>query len=46
MSKFRLNNLDDRDTSSDSDYWNKYAHLIDDKKEKLWDSMLFALQKY
>lgn len=46
LSKFRLTNLDNRDDSADSEYWLKYENLIDDKKEKLWDAMLYALQNY
>ena len=44
--KFHLTSLDDRDDSADIEYWMKYETLIDDKKEKLWDAMLFSLQKY
>jgi hypothetical protein len=46
LSKFRLTNLDNRDDSADSEYWLKYENLIDDKKEKLWDAMLYGLQNY
>lgn len=38
--------MDERDDSGDQDYWKKYEHLISSKKEKLWDGMLYALQKY
>jgi hypothetical protein len=41
-----LNSLDDRDGSADTEYWKKYENLIDDKKEKLWDAILYSLQKY
>lgn len=44
--KFNLTSLDNRDDSADIEYWNKYETLIDDKKEKLWDAILYGLQKY
>jgi len=46
LAKFSLSSLNDRNDSADSEYWNKYENLIDDKKNKLWDSMLYSLQKY
>lgn len=46
LSKFRLKNLDNRDDSTDQEYWKKYENVIDSKKEKVWDAMLYALQKY
>lgn len=46
LAKFRLTNLDNRDDSHDHEYWDKYENLIDNKKEKLWEAMLYALQKY
>ncbi|RMZ94279.1 Dynein regulatory complex 1 [Brachionus plicatilis] len=46
LSKFRLENLDNRDDSADAEYWKKYENLISSKKEKLWDAMLYSLQKY
>ena len=46
LAKFRLNNVDNRDDSADQEYWAKYEHLIDEKSEKLWDAMLYGLQKY
>lgn len=46
LSKFRLENLDNRDDSTDAQYWKKYEDLINPKKEKLWDAMLYSLQKY
>ena len=46
LAKFNLASLNDRDGSADADYWLKYENLIDDKKNKLWDAMLYSLQKY
>jgi len=46
LAKFRLTNMDNRDDSADQIYWEKYENLIDPKKEKLWDAMLYALEKY
>ena len=46
LAKFRLSNVDNRDDSTDKEYWEKYEHLIDEKSEKLWDAMLYGLQKY
>ena len=46
LAKFNLTNLDNRDDSTDGEYWLKYENLIDEKKDKLWDAILFALQKY
>ena len=46
ISKFRLTDSDDRDTAGDKDYWLKYINLIDEPREKVWDAVLFALQKY
>ena len=46
LAKFRLTNMDNRDDSADQVYWEKYENLIDPKKEKLWDAMLYALEKY
>jgi hypothetical protein len=46
ISKFRLTDSDDRDTAGDKDYWLKYINLIDGPREKVWDAVLFALQKY
>jgi dynein regulatory complex protein 1 len=46
LAKFRLTNLDDRNDSADVEYWKCYEHMIDEKKDKLWDAMLYSLQKY
>lgn len=46
LSKFRLESLDNRDDSCDHEYWKKYENLIGPKKEKLWDAMLYSLNKY
>ncbi|CAF0707498.1 unnamed protein product [Brachionus calyciflorus] len=46
LSKFRLESLDNRDDSGDQQYWKKYENLISPQKEKLWDAMLYSLQKY
>jgi hypothetical protein len=46
LAKFKLTDLDNRDDSCDQEYWEKYENLIDHKKEKLWDAMIYALQKY
>jgi hypothetical protein len=46
VSKFHLSDLDNRDDSTDKQYWEKYNQLIDTKKEKVWDGLLYALQKY
>ncbi|GFR65867.1 dynein regulatory complex protein 1-like [Elysia marginata] len=44
--QFHLSSLEDRDDSQDSDYWNKYATLLCEKKERLWDALIDALEKY
>ncbi|KAK3706560.1 hypothetical protein RRG08_055000 [Elysia crispata] len=44
--QFHLSSLEDRDDSQDSDYWNKYATLLSEKKERLWDALIEALEKY
>lgn len=46
LAKFSLSSLNDRNDSADGDYWKKYENLIDDKKNKLWDGVLYSLQKY
>ncbi len=46
LAKFRLKNHDNRDDTADEAYWQKYEELIDEKKEKLWDGLLYALQNY
>jgi hypothetical protein len=46
LAKFRLANLDNRDDTADGEYWQKYENLIDEKKEKLWNALLYALDKY
>lgn len=46
LAKFRLINLDNRDDSVDSEYWLKYENIIDEKKEKLWDAMIYLFDKY
>lgn len=46
MAKFSLSSLNDRNDSTDAEYWLRYENLIDDKKNKLWDAMLSSLQKY
>ncbi|GFO13898.1 dynein regulatory complex protein 1-like [Plakobranchus ocellatus] len=44
--QFHLSSLEDRDDSQDSDYWNKYANFLSEKKERLWDALVDALEKY
>lgn len=44
--QFHLSSLEDRDDSKDSDYWNKYSTLLNEKKERLWDALIDALEKY
>ncbi|RUS77198.1 hypothetical protein EGW08_015025 [Elysia chlorotica] len=44
--QFHLSSLEDRDDSLDSEYWNKYATLLNAKKERLWDALIEALEKY
>lgn len=46
LAKFSLSSLNDRNDSTDAEYWLRYENLIDDKKNKLWDAMLSSLQKY
>jgi hypothetical protein len=46
LAKFRLTNLDNRNDSADVEYWLRYETLIDEKKNKVWDAMLYSLQKY
>ena len=46
LAKFRLTNLDNRNDSADQGYWKQYETLIDEKRDKLWDAMLYSLQKY
>ncbi|CAF1209263.1 unnamed protein product, partial [Didymodactylos carnosus] len=43
---YKVATLDDRDDSLDSEYWSKYANVIDERRERLWDSLLLGLQKY
>lgn len=46
MAKFSLSSLNERNDSTDSEYWSRYENLIDDKKNKLWDAVSYSLQKY
>ncbi|CAL1532912.1 unnamed protein product [Lymnaea stagnalis] len=43
---FRLSTLENRDDSRDSDYWQKYAGLLSAKRERVWDALVEALEKY
>ena len=43
---YQVATLDERDDSSDADYWAKYPNVIDEKRERLWDALLPGLQKY
>ncbi|XP_052761400.1 dynein regulatory complex protein 1-like [Mya arenaria] len=45
-SQFKIKSLGDRDDTGDSEYWAKYAQVIDKKKERLWDALLEGLEKY
>ncbi|XP_005107087.1 dynein regulatory complex protein 1 [Aplysia californica] len=45
-SQFHITSLENRDDSLDSDYWQKYASLLNEKKERMWDALIEALEKY
>ncbi|XP_060564284.1 dynein regulatory complex protein 1-like [Ruditapes philippinarum] len=45
-SQFKIKSLEERDDSGDSEYWAKYAQVISQKKERLWDALLEGLEKY
>lgn len=45
-SQFHIASLENRDASMDSDYWQKYASLLSEKKERMWDAFIEALEKY
>jgi len=45
-SQFHITSLENRDASLDSDYWQKYASLLSEKKERMWDALIEALEKY
>ena len=46
QSHFKIQALEERDSSQDSEYWSKYAKLIDPQKERLWDALIEGLDKY
>lgn len=46
QSDFKIQALEERDSSGDSEYWAKYAKLIDPQKERLWDALIEGLEKY
>ncbi|XP_041360792.1 dynein regulatory complex protein 1-like [Gigantopelta aegis] len=45
-SQFKITRLEERDDSEDSDYWQKYASVLSEKKERVWDAMTAGLEKY
>lgn len=44
--QFKITSLDERDDSDDSMYWLKHAHCLSDKRERVWEALLDALEKY
>lgn len=46
QSQFKIASLEERDASGDSQYWAKYASLINEKKERLWEALVDGLEKY
>ncbi|XP_052085972.1 dynein regulatory complex protein 1-like [Mytilus californianus] len=46
QSHFKIQALEERDSSQDSEYWSRYAKLIDTPKERLWDALIEGLEKY
>ncbi|XP_059145951.1 dynein regulatory complex protein 1-like [Physella acuta] len=44
--QFRITALKNRDDSEDTDYWTRYSSLLTQKKERLWDALIEALEKY
>ncbi|XP_067665435.1 dynein regulatory complex protein 1-like [Haliotis asinina] len=45
-SQFKIATLEERDDSDDSEYWAKYAGILSDKKERMWDALIDGLEKY
>ena len=46
QSQFKIKALEERDDSGDSEYWATYAQVLSKKKERLWEALLEALEKY
>lgn len=46
QSHFKIQALEERDSSQDSEYWAKYAKLVDPNKERLWDALIEGMEKY
>ena len=44
--QFRIQALEERDSSEDASYWAKYSGVLPDKTERLWDALLDGLEKY
>ena len=44
--QFRIQALEERDSSEDASYWAKYSEVLPDKTERLWDALVDGLEKY
>ena len=44
--QFRIQALEERDSSEDAAYWSKYPGVLPDNTERMWDALLEGLEKY
>ena len=44
--QFKISALEERDDSDDAGYWQKYPGVLPETRERLWDALIDAFEKY